>query len=196
MAARLARFVNACRTWHTVLTMLSLLAVSLFAATGLMLNHPAWFGLEEAQKTTSAGAIDAAAARSAEQAAVVKGLRDRLGVSGAMESYDPDEKEIVVIFRQPGRQTRAIVHREDGSVEIATESRGLAGLLGDLHTGRSAGKGWGILIDATAVLLVLSVVTGLIVWLATPRRRLWGALALVVGAAVWTGAYFLLAARQ
>jgi hypothetical protein len=175
--------------------MFSLLAVSLFAVTGVMLNHPGWFGLQDPHVTTVQGTIDAAAAKSGEKDAVVQALRSRLGLSGAVESYDPEEKEILVVCGQPGQECRATVSREDGATEVVITSRGLAGLLCDLHKGDSSGVGWKIFIDLTAGMLVLSALTGIVVWLATPRRRMWGGVALLVGAGLWTAAYFVLAAR-
>jgi hypothetical protein len=75
-------------------------------------------------------------------------------------------------------------------VEIKTF--GLWGRINDLHRGRDAGEAWRWMIDASAALIVLAGVTGVILWLALPKRRNVGIAALVLGVGLSVMFYWLL----
>jgi len=180
------------RWLHTYLTMFGLLAMSFFAVTGLMLNHGQWFGLDRTRQSTRQGTLPPELARSGEKAAIVARLRSDFDVAGALEDFEADDEVIYVSFARPGCRTDVEVDRADGRVQLTTRRRGLAAIMAELHTGTAAGRWWRLLIDVTAVLLALAVVTGAIIWLSLPRRRFWGLVALLAGAAVWVGTYLLL----
>ena len=66
---------------------------------------------------------------------------------------------------------RGVDSRADGKTEVEIKSFGLVGRINDLHRGRDSGEGWRWMIDASAVLIVLACVTGVILWLALPKRQ-------------------------
>ena len=186
------KVVLAARWLHTHVAMFALLAMSGFAVTGLMLNHSEWFGLDEIRTETLNGTLPRSILQPVDKLAIVERLRSQFGATGAVEGFDVEEEELVIDFQRPGRRTRAVVDRADGGLEVVTEIRGVAAILTDLHKGAAAGSGWKPLIDLTAVLLILAAVTGVIVWLSLPKRRVGGAVALLLGAGVWITAYLLL----
>jgi hypothetical protein len=89
-------------------------------------------------------------------------------------------------------RAEAAVRLADGHVELASEERGFAALLTDLHKGASAGGAWKWVIDGTAGLLVLGSLTGLVLWISLPKRRALGILALSVGILSAAATYWFL----
>ena len=189
------RLLKLCRVCHTYLTMFGLLAVSFYAVTGFMLNHPSWFGLDDVRVVETAGSLPLDILQPPDKLAIVETLRSKFGAVGRVDAFEIEEDQFVVIFAQPGRRAQATIAASDGSVEVVTETRGLAGIMSDLHRGASGGKWWKVFIDATAVLLVLAVMSGLAVWLSLPKRRFWGVVALATGLLVAASAYLLLVGR-
>jgi hypothetical protein len=185
-------FLSLSRTLHIYLTMLVCLLLLFFGTTGFMLNHADWFSLETIRNETREGTVPRAALAPLDKLAVVEYLRAELGAVGAVDSFEADAESIRIVFKRPGTRVEANVKAADGHVEIASERRGTAALLTDLHKGASAGGGWKWVIDGTAVLLVLGSLTGLILWISLPRRRALGIVALTVGVAASLATYFFL----
>ena len=92
-----------------------------------------------------------------------------------------EDEQISVSFKGPGYSADAFVKRSDGHLQLTELRMGLFSVLNDLHKGRDSGKGWGWLIDASAVLLTLVSLTGLLMLLFLKKRRLSGLIITVVG---------------
>jgi len=185
-------FLSLSRTLHIYLTMLVCLMLLFFGTTGFMLNHADWFGLEVLRTGTREGTLPKAILAPVDRLAVVERLRAELGALGAVDSFEEEADQLRIVFKRPGYRAEATVVRADGRVTLGTEERGTAALLTDLHKGASAGNGWKWVIDATAVLLVLGSLTGLILWISLPRRRALGIAALCVGLLGSAATYWLL----
>jgi hypothetical protein len=63
--------------------------------------------------------------------------------------------------------------------------------LDDLHRGKDSGIAWSWLIDLSAVLLLLGALTGITLWIALPKRRTLGLIALGLGVGVCVLVYLL-----
>jgi hypothetical protein len=181
------------RTVHVYLTMLGLAVILFFAVTGFMLNHEDWFGLDAVRTRTVEGTIpaDAISAAEPDRRAVIARLRADFGVTGDLDSFDADPDRLRVLFTGPGRRCEAVIDRADGRTEVQIESHGLVGLLTDLHKGKGAGAAWKLIIDLTAVLLLIVSITGLVMWSSLRNRRALGAAFLAGGAAACAAVYFL-----
>ena len=180
-----------CRSLHTYLSMLATVLFLFFGATGFMLNHPAWFGLDDARTTETTVTVPAGAIDAKDKLAVVEFLRAH-GATGAVEPFDwPGEGEpFHVGFKSPHAQCDADITLPGGETHLSVQTRNLAGLVTRLHTAKDAGAVWRRLLDATAVLLVLVCVTGLVLWQSLPKRRVVGTIGLTlsvlaVGLAYW-----------
>jgi hypothetical protein len=58
--------------------------------------------------------------------------------------------------------------------------------MNDLHKGRDAGKGWGWLIDVSAILMVVVSLSGLMMLFFLKKKRMAGTLMIFLGGlAVW-----------
>jgi hypothetical protein len=176
--------------------MLALGAIVLFAFTGLMLNHPEWFGLDKVTETVAQGTLPARCLKPVDRLAIVEALRADYSAAGPVETFTLDEANILVVFAQPGRRTVAMIDPASGAVEVTTATRGLPGLLADLHTGHGVDGRWKWVLDATAIALLLSVISGVVVCLSLPRRRWWGLGVLAAGIALCVVAWVIQLARH
>ncbi len=180
------------RTLHIYLSMLGLVLMVFFALTGFMLNHSEWFGLDRTQTRTAAGALPAGLLTGPDKLAIVEKLRADFGARGAMDSFDVQEDELRIAFKSPGRKTEAVIHRQDGRTEVTYETRGPLARLSELHRGDDAGVAWRLVIDSVAVLVLISALTGVVLWLLVPKWRKWGIAAVVVSVVVCAAIYFAL----
>src|SRR5262245_16990606 len=133
----------------------------LFGATGLTLNHQD-FGFSEPRVERSEIVIDKELVDNPDQASLEQCLQQKLGIRSPSTDYHEDADQIQMTFATPGARTVVTINRADGKGEVEKESRGFLGTLGDLHKGFDAGAVWFWTIDAAAVLLVISALTGMV----------------------------------
>jgi len=171
--------------------MLGVGALVFFAATGFMLNNETMFDLDSVDDNTVEMTLPADIVRDARQEIVVSHLRDTCSVTGLLDEFAVEEDMIELTFKRPGGRTDITINRPGGEMEITTEPGSMTTVLVDLHRGASAGGIWGILIDLAAVCLLVACISGIVLWLAVPKRRILGLIALLIGLLAWCGAYFL-----
>jgi hypothetical protein len=165
--------------------MVSFGVVLFFAATGLTVNHPDWFS--SAVKTRqSHGAIDRTLllhqeTNDPDRNHLVEDLRAREHLHGAVADVRVDEREISFSYRAPGYSADAIIDRQQATYNLIEVRNGFVAVLNDLHKGRDAGKVWSGLIDASAILLTLVSLTGLVILWFIYKRRTSGLLIGAVG---------------
>jgi hypothetical protein len=172
--------------------MLGLLSVVFFSVTGIMLNHEEWFGFAEPRIVNKEGTIPGATAPEPDKLAIVEKLRKDFAATGAMDSFEVEDDRFTVIFKSPGRRTQATLLRADGHTEVVLETHGFNGRLAELHRGTDAGAGWRWVIDATAVVLLITSLTGLMLWCLVPKWRPLGLAALAVCALICGAVYLVL----
>ena len=176
---------NWSRWLHIYLSMFSFIILLFFAVTGITLNHTEWFA--DQQKTTSMNGklnLQWVSVKDTARIAklnIVEFLRNTHGIKGAVGEFSIDENQCTISFNGPGYTADAFVNREDGSYEVSETKTGIWGVLNDLHKGRDSGKTWGWLIDASAVLMVLVSMTGLIMLFFLKKKRVSGILIMVLG---------------
>ena len=179
------------RLIHIYLSMLGLLVILFFSITGIMLNHEEWFGFAEPRIRKTEGTLPAALLLAPDKLGIVEKLRKDFGATGALDSFEVRDDELALVFKSPGRRTEATITRADGHAEVSIETHGFAGRFVELHRGTEAGPAWRLVIDATAILLLLSSFTGLVLWLLVPKWRPLGIVALVVCAGVCAVVYLV-----
>jgi len=176
------------RWLHIYLSMVSFAIVFFFAATGLTLNHPDWFAQRD-RTVRFQGVIPTRMLRSAPAAqpdklAIVELLRKTHRIAGTVTDFRIDDSQIAVSFKGPGYTADAFIDPATGIYDL-TETRGaLLAVLNDLHRGQNTGSVWPVVIDASAILLCLISLTGLILILFLYKRRTAGLTVAVAGAAV------------
>ena len=184
------------RWLHIYLSMFGLAVVLFFSVTGLTLNHPDWFGEPERRVSAwgrmSTGwlrrdAPDGPASGEGDESRrvakleVVEYLRKAHGVRGAVAEFRTDEKECTVTFKGPGYAADAFIDRETGRYDLTQTMHGFVAFINDLHKGRDSGRAWSLVIDASAIVLTVISLTGLVLLLYLKRRRFPGLLLVVAG---------------
>jgi hypothetical protein len=185
------QFIGWSRTLHIYLTMMGLLAMVLFGATGYTINHEDWFGATHPVVVEYQGSIPKDPVVKGDRLAVVEQLRQSYRISGAVTSYDDFEDEVTISFKEPGQIWEIRVSKAAGKVDVHHETFNFAALINNLHRGRYSGESWRWVIDVSALLIVLACVTGFFLWLALPRRRRAGIAFLAVGTLVTLGVIYL-----
>lgn len=171
-----------CRTVHIYLTMLGLLVMMLFGITGFTINHEEWFGGRNAARMTEhTGTVPRELIAQRDYLRIVEHLRQTLQIRGAMENFADDFADMAITFKQPGEVWDITVDKSTGQVSARSEQYGFVAIINNLHRGRYTGPAWSLVIDVSALLIVLACLTGFVLWLALPRRKKLGILYLAVG---------------
>jgi hypothetical protein len=88
------------------------------------------------------------------------------------------------MFKAPGYAADAFIDVKTGQYQMTIVEEGKLSVMNDLHKGRSAGKLWSTLIDASAVLLTIISLSGLGLLFFLKRIRTGGLIVVGVGALV------------
>lgn len=179
------------RTCHIYLSLFGLVLLLFFAVTGFMMNHPSWFGLDATQTRTYSASLPLAMLQNPDKLAIVEKLRKDAAVTGFFESFTIQNASIFLTFKSPGRQFDIEITRATGQAQITYEWHGLAARITELHRGTDAGPIWQRVIDATSILLIAAIVTGVTLWLMVPKWRNYGLAAIGVCAVTCGLIYFL-----
>jgi hypothetical protein len=174
-------FLTLCRTLHVYLTMLGLLVMLLFGVTGFTVNHEEWFGATRPRVADTEGTTPRELLAKGDALRIVEHVRNTWHVAAAMTDYDASDDRISIAFKEPGQLWEVDIEKSSGHTKLHHETYNLAAFLNNLHRGRYAGPAWRWVIDASALFIVLACATGIILWLALPRRRVLGFIALAVG---------------
>jgi uncharacterized protein len=171
------------RTLHIYISLLGFLMFLFFAVTGIMLNHDS-FGFDKPRSTTVQVQVPVAVVRAGDRDAIVKSLQESAHVRMPVSQFSAQADEIDIALAGPGKRVQAVIHPADGTADVTIESRGITGLLADLHKGAESGAVWRAILDGISVMLGFSSLTGLIMLLALPKRQRLGLLAATAGTVI------------
>ena len=172
------------RWLHLYLSMVSFAVVLFFAVTGLTLNHAEWFA-GQVRETRFTGSMPVEwLGKTPDQAAIVAKLRSAHGIKGDVSDFRADGAQISVSFKGPGYAADAFIDPAKGTYDLVETRNGFVAVLNDLHKGRDSGRGWSMLIDASAVLLTVVSLTGLLLLFFVYKRRTSGLILAVAGGVV------------
>ena len=172
------KFAEASRWLHIYVSMISFAIVLFFSVTGITLNHPDYFA-GEMKETHEKGQMNKAWVNLTDTAKIAKLemvelLRKQHGIKSPVTEFRMEEQQCAISFRGPGYAADAFVNRADGSYEITLLKAGAIGILNDLHKGRDSGAKWAVLIDVSAILMIVISLTGIILLLYIKRKRISG----------------------
>ena len=183
------------RWLHIYLSMVSFAILFFFAVTGLTLNHADWFSHGKEKVRQLRGRLEAkwitGADASVQKLEVVEFFRRTHDVKGAVSEFRVEETQCDVSFKGPGYSADAVIKRDSGDYELTENRMGFVAIINDLHKGRDSGKGWSLIIDISAVLMVFVSITGTVLLAFIKRRRVTGYIAAVVGALLCWLVYLL-----
>lgn len=154
------------RWLHTYVSLAGFGALIFFSLTGITLNHAEWFeGVESTTERTGSAPTDLLAATAGPAAGItlIRWLRETERLDGHPGDPRADDVEMSVTFEGAGYVADVVIERESGVYSVLETRRGWIAVMNDLHKGRHTSLAWGLLIDASALVLTLSGATG--IWL-------------------------------
>lgn len=182
------RLANPMRWLHIYSSMFGLIAILFFSVTGLTLNHPAWTFGSEMTEETAKGIMPpewiSPPEKDPAKLEIVEHLRKHHKVRGLVDDFTFDESECSITLKGPAYSADIFLDRENGEYEITQRFAGMTAFMNDLHKGRDSGKAWSLVIDISAVLLIIVSATGIALLLYIKRRRRNGLLSMLGGFAI------------
>lgn len=166
-------------TWHWVSAAVSLVAMLLFAVTGITLNHAATISAEPKIAERAATLPPLLVRRLAGQhpadaplpPAVADAVKGAVGLDPSGHAGEWSDGEIYVALPRPGGDAWVSVDRTSGAIKAEVTDRGWISYLNDLHKGRNAGSAWFWFIDVFAAACILFTLTGLLLLQLHARHR-------------------------
>lgn len=176
---------NALIRWlHLYVSMIGFASMIFFAFTGITLNHPTWFGGETGRNSTLKGKLDTRLLQQASSNAsddgdesgvdrleVAETLRLQHHLRGRVSEFRVDADECLVAFKGPGYSADAFIDRTNGNYEISLTEHGMLSKWNDLHKGRDCGIPWSVIIDLSALIMIVSGTTGFAMLLFMKKKR-------------------------
>jgi hypothetical protein len=177
------RIHSAIRWLHTYISLVTLLVVLFFSITGFTLNHAEWSSGGVIQKDVT-GTVDVKWLNitSPDKLNIAEKLRQDHSLRGHVDEVRIDERECTVMFKAPGYAADAFIDVKTGQYQMTIVEEGKLAVMNDLHKGRHSGKLWGVLIDASAILLTIISLSGLGLLFFLKRIRTGGLVVVAAGA--------------
>ena len=177
------RIHSAIRWLHTYISLVTLLIVLFFSITGFTLNHAEWSSGGLTQKEVT-GTIDVKWLNitAPDKLNIAEKLREDHSLRGHVDELRIDDRECTVMFKAPGYAADAFIDVKTGQYQMTIVEEGKLAVMNDLHKGRHSGKLWGVLIDASAILLTVISLSGLGLLFFLKRIRTGGLLVVAAGA--------------
>ncbi|MBP7704567.1 MAG: PepSY-associated TM helix domain-containing protein [Caulobacter sp.] len=190
-------FYRTSRMLHAYISAFAFLALMFFSFTGILLNHPTWLQGEapaERSVTAQIPAADIAAAMKTEDQpkALAETVTRRVKLKGAYKSGEMLDGEAMLRLEGATGATDIILNLETGLAEATVQPATATSIVNDLHKGKNTGAAWRLLIDLTAILVLVLSVIGYVLFFSL-RFRLKTSLVLTgVSLAVFVGIYLAL----
>ena len=189
------RFIASASRWlHIYLSMFSFIIVLFFSVTGLTLNHADYFQNKTSIKDDKGQLIsewvNSNDTLQIKKLEIVEFFRNKYKIKGAVADFRIDDTEISFSFKAPGYEADVFISKQDGSYTLTQTSQGLMGFINDLHKGRDTGKTWLLIIDISAILLILISFSGLVLLIFLKKKRIAGILLIAIGGAIICFAYY------
>lgn len=166
--------------WHWVSAALSLMAMILFTATGITLNHAGQIEarpsvttkeLRMPQQVTDLLAAKPVTDDAPVSAPIANWIRQNIGADVRGRRTEWSDDEVYVSLPRAGGDAWLSIDRTTGDVKYELTDRGWIAFLNDLHKGRNTGLIWQLFIDAFALACLIFCVTGLLLMKMHARTR-------------------------
>jgi len=166
-------------TWHWVSAAISLVAMLLFAITGITLNHAASIAATPTVTQGNAALPPALlptlggspAAEAPLPAPVADAVAKATGITVADHAAEWSDGEVYIATPRPGGDAWVSIDRTNGKITSEITDRGWVSYLNDLHKGRNTGDAWFWFIDVFAGACILFTLTGLLLLQLHARHR-------------------------
>ncbi len=161
---------------HNVLGLLAAVAIVVVSATGVLLNHLEFFGITRPapaaaeQRAPLADVLSVPEIVEAAQAAEVRSRAGGVGEPAALDRATWRPGKGVVDVRLDGDPVTS-VFVDDTTAEVLDQLERHDLSVTAAHSGELIDKPWVILSDLVALVLIISVITGVTVWVRRVKRR-------------------------
>lgn len=188
-----ARSASTMRWLHIYLSMVSFTALAFFAVTGITLNHPTWLGADQQTTREAQGSIELAWLEGEpKQLEIAESLRSEQKLRGRVVQFEVSELDCMVVFKSPGYAADVMIDRQTGKYQVTETSSGWVSIMNDLHKGRDSGFAWSLIIDVSAVAMILVSLSGFVLLLYLKLRRVAGLLTALAGTVLFVVAWVVL----
>lgn len=166
------------RQWHWISAAICLVAMLLFAFTGITLNHAASIKttpqVSKREAQLPAALLESlksapAPADAKLPAALRAWISTTLDVDASRGEWSSDE--IYIALPRPGGDAWLAIELADGHVDYERTDRGWIAWLNDLHKGRNTGAVWSGFIDVFAIACLVFCLSGLFLLQLQAKRR-------------------------
>ena len=167
-------FYRHARYVHGWLSAFAFLVLVFFSATGLLLNHPDWFEPAKEETTTNIQLPDQLI-KSIENKEnpsddILQYVRQKQDLVGRFKSSEVLDGEVMIHLESPAGSSDVWAILDTGEVEITQKPASTVSLLNELHRGKNASPSWSLLIDISAILILLLSIAGYILFLSIKTR--------------------------
>jgi len=175
--------------------MFSFASLLFFAITGITLNHTNWIEGQQRVEQVDGQLELGWVVRSStiDKLEIVEFLRNTHSIKARLNDFLIDDAECSISFKGPGYAADAFVDRTTGSYELTITKSGAVAVMNDLHKGRDTGSTWALLIDISAILMILVSLSGFLMIFFLKNKRLNGLLLTAAGAIIILVIYYLFA---
>ncbi len=185
-----ARSASTMRWLHIYLSMVSFTALMFFAITGITLNHPTWLGADQQTLREARGELDPNWLQGEpDKLAIAEALRSEQKLRGRVQQFEVSDVDCMLVFKGPGYAADIMIQRETGQYQLTETSTGWVSIMNDLHKGRDAGFGWSVIIDVSAIMMILVSLSGFALLLYLKLRRTAGLLTALAGTVLFVLAW-------
>ena len=171
-------FYRNARHVHAWLSAFAFLALTFFAGTGLLLNNPNWFSTPSkdvnVQLTVPTSVITQA--KALENPApllldTVRTLAKPQILSGAFKSSDLVDGEVDIRLEGAKGHTDITVALDTGVANITVTPESTLDTLKNLHKGKNVGTVWKLVIDISAIVILILSFAGYLLFFSLRKRK-------------------------
>lgn len=176
-AFRKSDFYRYARHVHAWLSAFAFLSLMFFAGTGLFLNNTDWFASEpdEVRLQVTVPTEVLAQAKTLENPAplLLEAIRKESPhtLSGAFKSSDLIDGELDMRLDGAKGHTDITVALDTGRTEITVKPESVLDTLKNLHKGKNVGGIWKLVIDISAILILILSIAGYILFFSLRKRK-------------------------
>jgi hypothetical protein len=163
------------RMLHAYLSAFAFLALMFFAVTGLLLNHPDWFGSGRDEPRDSIIHLPLAAIQQAQQQpqpeqALAALVAKKISLHGVLKQTDLIEPDMLLHFEGVGGSSDVSIDLSSGRTEVSNSDAQFSRIIQDLHRGKNSGAAWKWLIDISAIVILALSMFGFILFFSVRFR--------------------------
>ena len=148
----------------------------------ILKNHPDWFAQDEPQFSEIEANVPIELCRQPDRLAIVEHFRKSYQLKGEVTDFQVEDTEFNIVFQHTISGAHVFVDSQTGGARIEKETREFTGVMATIHTGEHTGTFGKRIIDVSAVLLIISALSGIILWTSLSIRRRTGLIWLASGA--------------